>query len=386
MADTGSEVAEGTTRSTTGIMIRMLERYFLWEHHKAHHYKADDDIAIEVRCPKDDFDRRANEVIQAIERSGAKSTFRIDDERSTLVVNIPHADIDRVQRALERLHADRRSGFSLADVTGLALIEEATGRRTLGRAREKLNERVTIADASPVESSTITFANHPEDPKVDERHAEAYAKRMRDLGFDATNRTIDDAHVDASQPSTRTRRQVVVVSYLERDRDDFVTASAVALHAIGALADFRADDPYEHDETLLQRDIDRLEAKADNRRAEFERNNNLATQPNARDAQQASSQKRDQEPAQPTPTKDETPDRATEDAPAQGQGDAKLTAEQYRSMPARERAKIDLKDIPEDAFGSQSFHEAAREQSAAAAALSADREPVKAHPSIGERG
>ena len=62
-----------------------------------------------------------------------------------------------------------------------------------------------------------------------------------------------------------------------------------------------------------------------------------------------------------------------------------MTLEEYDSLPVRERAKVEAKDVPEGAFGRQGIREAASEATDAAAALNADREPARTHPAIGER-
>jgi hypothetical protein len=51
----------------------------------------------------------------------------------------------------------------------------------------------------------------------------------------------------------------------------------------------------------------------------------------------------------------------------------------------RERARLDPSQIPEGAFGRQGIREVANQAVFAAAALNADREPARTHPTIGER-
>ena len=62
-----------------------------------------------------------------------------------------------------------------------------------------------------------------------------------------------------------------------------------------------------------------------------------------------------------------------------------MTVEEYDSLPARERARLDPRQIPEGAFGRQGIREVASQAVFAAAALNADREPARTHPAIGER-
>jgi hypothetical protein len=197
-----------------------------------------------------------------------------------------------------------------------------------------------------VESSTLVFANHPEEAELDAGHAEAYAKGMRELGFDADAREVTSARTGDDGAIERTRRHVVAVSYLETDREDFVLANAVTLHDVGVLEDFGAEDPYVDDERSYAQDHERLVGQAQARRERFERN-------------QAGVEEK--------------------------QAPRELSLKDYEAMPVRIRAKVDPRDVPREAYGSQSVRDAAREARDAASALNADREPSRTHPSIGER-
>ena len=349
MADTGSEVAEGTTRGTTSTIARLLERRFLWEKRSdPHNHRTqgnEDDVELSVRCPEKDFDKRAQEVLEAFDRADVRTSVSIDDARHELVVSVSRDDLEKAQRALERLHASGRSDFTIGDVDGLEDIEVAVGRRTLGRTGEVDGTRSADApDDAAVESSTLTFANHPDDPEADARHAEAYAKGMRDLGFDAEAREITGARARGDGVE-RTRSHVVGVSYLVSDREEFVLASTVTLHDIGALADFGAEDPYENDSKALDRDREWLVGQSQLREERYEKNDAGADEPTTHE----------------------------------------LTADEYGRMPARDRAKVAPERVPKESFGSQSAKEVAREQQAAASAINATREPARSHPSIGER-
>ena len=323
MADTGSEMAEIATREAVGVAIRLLERHFLWsgrDHEASHQPGAEEgNVTIDVRCP-------------------------------------PAGDAERAQRALERLHASGRSGFSLEDVTSLQLVEAVTGRRTRGAntfdATPAPEARATpTPEAGRVASSTVTFANHPADPERDRGHAEAYARGMREMGFDAEARTVTSVRGGDGRYA-RPRGSVVAVSYPASDRDDFALASLVVLHEVGALEDLAGEDPYLTDVAAYERDRGRLMASAEGRRAGHEQN--VAT-----------------DVVRPR-------DRAVRDRGA-------MTLDEYISLPVRERAKVDPRDIPEGAFGRQGVREAAGAAVTAAAALAAAGELARSHPQIGER-
>lgn len=409
MADTGTELAEGTTRGTTGAIARMLERRFLWNRpHADKPLTGEDDIAIKVRCPREGVDKRAEEVLEALERTKVSAGCTIDDRTAAITLRVPRGEAADAQRALERLHASKRSDFTLDDVIGLDHLEEATGRRTLGRAKdEPTRPKVAEGEAMPIESSVLTFANHPDDPPLDEAEAKAYAEGMRELGFDAAHCPTRQCERTADGLKTTGVRHVVDVSYLDSDREQFVLASTVTLHRIGALAAFGADDPYLGDAASLDRDYEWLFAQAATRLDDFEKNLDvLRASEGASERKEGARQdlggaKRDGHTAD-----ERIPDesvgreegeaqasRETEEtqgpAKAEGAGgpsrDDGLTVEEYERMSARERARVDPKHIPDEAFGKQGVREVAREQTAAAAALNAGKEPVRTHPSIGER-
>lgn len=405
MADTGTELAEGTTRGTTGAIARMLERRFLWNRpHADKPLTGEDDIAIKVRCPREGVDKRAEEVLEALERMDVSADCTIDDRMAAITLRVPRGEAADAQRALERLHASKRSDFTLDDVIGLDRLEEASGRRTLGRAKEEPARSDAVGgEAIPIESSVLTFANHPDDPPLDETEAKAYAEGMRELGFDAAHCPTRQCERTADGLKTTGVRHVVDVSYLDSDREQFVLASTVTLHRIGALAAFGADDPYLDDAASLDRDYEWLFAQAATRLDDFEKNLDVlrASKRTEGTRQDLGGEKRDGHTADER-IPDESVGREEGEAQAsqeteETQGPAKaegaggpsrddgLTVEEHERMPARERARVDPKHIPDEAFGKQSVREVVREQTAAAAVLNAGKEPVRTHPSIGER-
>lgn len=310
----------------------------------------------------------------------------------------------------------------LDDAIGLDRLEEATDRRTLGRTKDGSSERVhTEGEAIPIESSVLTFANHPEDPSLDETESKAYADGMRELGFDAAHCPMRQYERTTDGLKATGTRHVVDVSYLDTDREEFVLASTVTLHRIGALAAFGAEDPYIDDEASFRRDYEWLDAQAATRLDQFERN--LATIREADKAEAHANDERHASRAETTARMDDatiadeaseatlgndgpfadgdakpveeqersaSPDVAGQDGP-QGPSETppvdehKLTADEYEQMPARERAKVDAKHIPEESFGRQGLQDAMREQASAASVLNASKEPVLTHPSIAER-
>ena len=363
MADTGSEMAEIATREAVGVAVRLLERHFLWsgrDHEASHQPGAEEgNVTIDVRCP-------------------------------------PAGDAERAQRALERLHASGRSGFSLEDVTGPQLVEAATGRRTRGTntfdATPAPEARATpTPEAGRVASSTVTFANHPADPERDRGHAEAYARGMREMGFDAEARTVTSVRGGDGRYA-RPRGSVVAVSYPARDRDDFALASLVVLHEVGALGDLGREDPYLSDVAAYERDRERLMASADSRRTRFGQDVGAVADAHvegergpARGDHVVSEAARNPRTTDHTSVAGENRGRGGKASGDPTPRAKEMTLEEYDSLPVRERAKVEAKDVPEGAFGRQGIREAASEATAAAAALAADREPARTHPAIGER-
>lgn len=361
MADTGSEIAEGTSRDTQGIVSRMLERQFLM---RGKTTQADvdkgvatpqgaTDIEIGVRCPEGDADARANELLRSLERMGVRTTCSIEGTPPSIALGIRPDQGYQALRALELLSTDRRSSFSIDDVDNVGALETIAGRRALGRSRtDDAIGTGTHASAEPVESVAITFSNHPDDPTADAREAHEYASRMRELGFDATHRPVTRVQRDVDGSLQRQETEVVGISYLTHQRDDFLTASGIALHEVGVAV---TDDPYSHDHAAYVVARDRLQASADNRRDTFERNRDLAS------------------------------GTATRGNEAKAQVSGHPTAEEYLAMSPREQARIAPEEVPKAAFGSQTLATAAREQTTAAHALGEGRSPSRTHPSIGER-
>ncbi len=351
MADTGSEIADGATRSAAGMLERMLERE-LTMRLTGHGAATDrggtssgipqDNVEIGVRCPEGDIDARAEELLEALEGRGVRAACAIDDGLSAARLSFATRQGEAVLRALERLSASRKSSFSMADVTNLGVLEATVGRRALGLEHDK--GRGFTRKPESVESVSLTFANHPKNPTLDEREARGYAARMGELGFDASHRTIEKVTRDGDGTLRRSPEQVVGVSYLTTARDDFLVASGVALHEIGAIT---RDDPFADDEASLAKERDRLLATADERRDAFGRNG--------------------------------------EQSSAKTQHDRELTTEEYHAMPPREQAKVDPARIPDSAFGRDRCADVAREQTTAAGALSRQAEPTRTHPSIGGR-
>ena len=393
MADTGSEMAESTTKYMAGIARYLLERHFLWrggrdlEGERPRQAKEEEgSVQIDVRCPADGFDERVREVLDAMGRAHVRVSPTVDEGLSTLVLSMPAKDAERAQRALERLHASKRSGFSLADVRGLQLVEAVTGRRTRGA---DTFETTPAPNAQNVHvESTVTFADHPAEPERDRAQAEAYARGMRELGFEASARTVAGAERGETGRRAQGTESVVDVSYPAPDLDDFAVASLVVLHEVGALEGLDGEDPYAADAAAYERDRERLMASAEGRRTGYGPVTVGA-------AMAAGTAIRDH--AVPTPY--ETKAKAFTDArtavrrgyTAPDRHDAApgakgtMTVEEYDRLPARERARLDPRQIPEGAFGRQGIREVASQAVFAAAALNADREPARTHPAIGER-
>lgn len=361
MADTGSEIAEGTSRDAQGIVSRMLERQFMMRGKSspatartgATTPEGPADIEIGVRCPEGDADARANELLRSLERMDVLATCSIEGTPPTIVLGVRPDQGYKALRALELLSTDRRSSFTIDDVDNVEALEAIARRRALGRSRPDATAgKGALASPEPVESVALTFSNHPDDPTADTREAHAYARRMRDLGFDASHRPLTLVRREADGSLARQRAEVVGVSYLTRDRDDFLVASGVALHEVGAAG---ADDPFAGDRAAYAEARDRLQADADRRRDAFARN---------RDHAHGTAAKGD----------GERPREA-----------GHPTAEEYLAMPPREQARIAPEDVPKAAFGSQTVAMAASEQTAAAHSLREGRSPSRTHPSIGER-
>lgn len=379
MADTGSEIAEGTTRSATGVMGRILERELMMRMTSPRDTSTPEpqeipsDIEIGVRCPEDDLDARAEEILEALERGHVDAACAIDDERSTIVLAVHPSQGDATLRALERLSASKRSGFAIDDVIGVENLEAVVGRRALGRDVEARAKDADVqGTVESVESVALTFARHPDDPSIDATQAAEYARRMGQFGFDTSHRSIDAVKRDVDGSLTRTRTHVVGVSYLASERDSFVMASGVALHEAGAAG---KDDPYAWDHDAYYAARDEALAGAGTRREAFARNRAIAAgerqDPDTRDV--APVEAKDAESTGPSAQADETPD------------EAELTVEEYEAMPPREQAKVDPDRIPDDAFGKYRVSGVAREQSAVADAMAERTTPDRSHPSIGGR-
>lgn len=363
MADTGSEIAEGTSRDTQGIVSRMLERQFLMRGKTtpanagkgATTPQGATNIEIGVRCPEGDVDARANELLRSLERMDVRATCTIEGTPPTITLGVRPDERYQALRALELLSTDRRSSFSINDIDNVEALEAIAGRRALGRSRAD-DAAATAASArssaEPIESVALTFSNHPDDPTVDAREAREYASRMRELGFDAAHRPVTCVRRDVDGSLRRQEAEVVGVSYLTGQRDDFLTASGIALHEVGVTV---TDDPYSHDRAAYVEGRDRLQASADKRKDAFERNRELASGATSRQNK------------------------------AKTKVAGRPTAEEYLAMPPREQARIAPEDVPKAAFGSQTLATAAREQTAAARALGEGRSPSRTHPSIGER-
>lgn len=243
MADTGSEIAESGTRNATGIASRLLERELIIRIANLTSRIADTtrgdeppaDIEVGVRCPEGDLDARAEEILEALERGKVKASLALDDAGSTISLGVSPTQGDAALRALERLSASGRSGFSIDDVTNVGVLEAVAGRRALGVTHADDHPRPTNGrgNAEPVESIVLTFDNHPEDPSIDASQAAAYARRMAELGFDTSHRPIDTVRRGTDGKLERTHAHVAGVSYLERERESFLDASAVAIHELG---------------------------------------------------------------------------------------------------------------------------------------------------------
>ena len=399
MADTGSEMAESTTKDTTDLARYLLERHFLWrggrdqeDERQRQANQEEGSVSIDVHCPTDGFDERAHEVLEAMERAHVRAGATVDESRSTLVLSIPASDVERAQRALERLNASEKSGFTLADVTDLQPVEAVRDRRALGTDvfdTTLLPKAQPVAE--PVKYTTITFANHPTDPARDRAHAEAYTRGMREMGFDANARPIPTAERDENDRYVAGTESVVAVrvGYPVRDRDDFALASLVVLHEVGALEGLGQEDPYLRDAAIFERDRERLMASSARRRAEGGIDLVGATVA----AVAADMAVRDhgvptlRETLADTQPIAATTERKGHIEPARDlTGGAKaMTVEEYDRLPVRERAKIDACDIPDGAFGRQGIRETAAQAVVAAAVLNVDREPARTHPAIGER-
>ena len=310
MTDTGSEMAETATRYMAGIACHLLERHFLL-------------------------------------RGGRN----LEGER-------PH-------------RAKEEEGSVQIDVRGPQLVDAAAGRRTLGA---DTFEAKPAAGSQPspkaqdlsVELSAVTFANHPAEPERDREQAEAYARGMRELGFEASARTVATTGRGEAGRRARGTECVVVVGYPACDHGDFAVASLVVLHEVGALEGLEGGDPYLRDVAAYERDRERLMASAEGRRADLGNGHGPATV--GVTAAGTAGRKGHVEPA-----RDATP------------GAKVMTLEEYDRLPVRERARLDPRQIPEGAFGRQGIREVASQAVSAAAVLNAHREPARTHPAIGER-
>ena len=310
MADTGSEMAEITTRYMAGIACHLLERHFLL---------------------------RGGRNLEG-----------------------------------ERPHRAKEEGNVAIDVRGSKLAEAAAGRRTLGADAFEVtpaagSQPSPKAQGASVELSAVTFANHPAEPERDREQAEAYARGMRELGFEASARTVATTERGGTSGRAQGTESVVVVGYPVCDHGDFAVASLVVLHEVGALEGLEGGDPYLRDVAAYERDRERLMASAEGRRADLGNGHGPATV--GVTAAGTAGRKGHVEPA-----RDATPG-------AKGT----MTLEEYDSLPARERARLDPRLIPEGAFGRQGIRETAAQAVSAAAVLNAHREPARTHPAIGER-
>lgn len=99
MADTGSEIAEGTSRDAQGIASKMLERQFMMRGKSspatartgATTPEGPADIEIGVRCPEGDADARANELLRSLERMDVLATCSIEGTPPTIALGV-HPD------------------------------------------------------------------------------------------------------------------------------------------------------------------------------------------------------------------------------------------------------------------------------------------------------
>lgn len=382
MADTGSEIAESGTRDATGIFTRLLERELMMRFTKlastvgktAEAGEAPTNIEVGVRCPEGDLDARAEEILEALERDDVRATCAIDDASSSIHLAVSPTQGEAMLRAFERLSASSRSGFAIDDVTNVELLETIVGRRALGTTHRVTPTipSATRGEAEPVESVALTFANHPEEPSLDESQAAAYARRMAELGFDTSHRPIDTVRRDADGRLQRAHAHIVGVSYLTRERDSFLAASAVSIHELGIPT---REDPFASDRSAFEAALGRLLASAEARREAFAHNHALAADaPRPMDAHERTAYatreaKSAEQAANPT----------TDD------GERELSAEEYEAMPPRERAKVDPNRIPDAAFGGYRASDVAREQTEVASAMREHATPARSQPDIGGR-
>ena len=188
-----------------------------------------------VHAPTNRQFKGTGRILEALERGKVKASLALDDAGSTISLGVSPTQGDAALRALERLSASGRSGFSIDDVTNVGVLEAVAGRRALGVTHADDHPRPTNGrgNAEPVESIVLTFDNHPEDPSIDASQAAAYARRMAELGFDTSHRPIDTVRRGTDGKLERTHAHVAGVSYLERERESFLDASAVAIHELG---------------------------------------------------------------------------------------------------------------------------------------------------------
>ena len=397
MSDTGQEMAADTARMLPHVAERMLEHHFMLRRmERAYSTRQEvtrtdapmvpDGYACTITVSPangDGLDLRAHEVLDALERTGAAFAFHVDDGKKQISVSIRDTSLDAAQRALERLQADTRSGFTLSEVRGLDALEAATGHRTLspwargkalatGRAEtpeagplpagpppdrhrraatrdgQTAEAQPDAADATAVDDGgglthvTLTFANHPHADYLDRRHAREYAEGMRQRGFDAY---LGESAVG---------RHVVAVSYPTGDEQAFLSDSADVLGRIGALAELLADEPA----PPVGHDRERAAGEPTHDAADARGHEAHAPDPahTARDAHQG-----------PGGT-DRDGTRQAREA-ARGAAGPVSDAEGYLSLGASKRASIPPAQIPDAAFGSMSLAETMAASQVAADAL-----------------
>ena len=160
------------------------------------------------------------------------------------------------------------------------------------------------------------------------------------------------------------------VTYLTRERDSFLTASAVAIHELGIPT---REDRFANHHEMLEATISQLLESAEARREVFARNRTLATNtPVTVIASNASPQTIQVE-------------KAHEEIDATEGGERELTVDEYEAMPPREQAKVDPNRIPDAAFGGYRASDVAREQTEVASAMREHATPARNQPDIGGR-
>ena len=347
MADTGSEVAEEGTRFAVGVTTRLLEHHFMWKRMQSRHQKEVDKLQGEIeqlkasQAPGQALDVTesnrpvsltvhtmpaetsavSHELSYMLDRATSSVSIHADPERDVVTVVVPEHGAAQALDALEELDATEGTTFSLASLDGLPALRAAAGRDAHSRGQD-LTSKAHI-DAQEVETSTLTFANHPKEPDIDLAHAKAYARGMRALGFDTKAGLVDNT-------------PTVAITYPTSARDDFVRASAVCLHDADALKDLTKEDPFATDPEFLKSELERLTRT----RTGHSIDTHTPTEPQAR------------------------PQEA-------------LTAEQYLALSARDRSHISPERVPEGAYGKLRVADA----TAAARSATRDRslEPTRTH-------